>query len=352
MKTTRRSSNPRGQCHLGVRTDTELVMVQIAGYVAVRTVGIGFRYGLFARLTSHPDGVRSATLAAETNLNRSYVDVWCRAACAAGLLEATDSTYRLGKATTKLLLDRDSEVYLGGLMKVIAQPEVFDWFGDKLPTGERTWWDDLGPDFIEAVSEVTPPAYIRLIPGGLSRITGLQEALANRGRILDLACGTGFGLVRLAETYPSAQLIGIDGDAYSLEVAADRLEEAGVGDRVELRLSTLEDFDQPGEFDLIAINYSMHECRDIEKVSDNVHQALRPGGFLVISDFPFPDRQEGLRTAPGTIMSGIQFHEALIGDQLLPVRTFVELLERHEFDAVDSFRLTPMHAVIHGRKSI
>ncbi|MPZ92943.1 MAG: methyltransferase domain-containing protein [Actinobacteria bacterium] len=350
MKTA--SSVPGTRRDTGVRRDTELLMSQLAGYVAVRTVGIGLRYGLFARLAAHRDGMRSATLAAETNLNRSYVEVWCRAACAAQLLEATDSTYRLDKATATLLLDRDSDVYLGGLLKVIVQPEVFDWFADKLPTGDRTWWDHLGPEFIAAVSEVTRPAHIRLIPGGLSRIADLQETLANGPRILDLACGTGFGLTRLAETYPSAQLIGIDGDAYSLGVAADRLDEAGIADRVELRLSTLEDFDQPGEFDLIAVNYSMHECSDIEKVTDNVHRGLRRGGFFVISDFPFPDRQEGLRTPPGTIMSGIQFHEALIGDQLLPVQTFVELLERHEFHAVDSFMLAPMHAVIHGRRSV
>ncbi len=30
-------------------------------------------------------------------------------------------------------------------------------------------------------------------------------------------------------------------------------------------------------------------------------------------------------------MSGIQFFEALIGDQLLPTQAFVELLRRHGF---------------------
>lgn len=140
-------------------------------------------------------------------------------------------------------------------------------------------------------------------------------------------------------------------DAYSLSVAAEKLDEAGAGDRVELHLSTLEDFDDPERFDLIVINYSMHECRDIHKVADNVHRALRRGGCFVISDFPFPDRHEGLRTPAGSVMSGIQYHEALIGDQLLPVQTFVELLERHRFQAVDGFILTPMHAVIHGHKA-
>jgi hypothetical protein len=51
-------------------------------------------------------------------------------------------------------------------------------------------------------------------------------------------------------------------------------------------------------------------------------------------------------------MCGIQFFEALIDDQLLPTQTFVDLLHRHRFQQIGSFDLAPVHAVIHGRKSL
>jgi hypothetical protein len=38
----------------------------------------------------------------------------------------------------------------------------------------------------------------------------------------------------------------------------------------------------------------------------------------VISDFPFPDTEEGLGSAPGRVMGAIQFFEAQIDDHLLP----------------------------------
>ena len=114
--------------------------------------------------------------------------------------------------------------------------------------------------------------------------------------------------------------------------------------------STLEDLDVAEEFDMVTINVSIHECRDIEKVTQNVRRALKPNGYFVISDFPFPETTEECRTVPARLMCGIQFFEAIIDDQLLPTQAFVDLLNEHGFQGVDSFDLTPVHAVTYGRK--
>jgi len=82
----------------------------------------------------------------------------------------------------------------------------------------------------------------------------------------------------------------------------------------------------------------MHECPDIDRVTQNVQAALEPGGWFVISDLPFPDTDQGLRNVPGRIMSGIQFFEAQIDDQLLP-RTYYD----------DLLRLTPSPVIALNR---
>ena len=104
------------------------------------------------------------------------------------------------------------------------------------------------------------------------------------------------------------------------------------------------------QYDLVLINISMHECRDMQKVTRNVYQALKPGGSFVISDFPFPASTGETRTVPARLMCGIQFFEALIGDQLLPTQEYVDLLTQHGFREVGFFDLTPVHAVTYGRK--
>ncbi|MGH2604459.1 MAG: hypothetical protein ACRDJ9_34355, partial [Dehalococcoidia bacterium] len=102
-----------------------------------------------------------------------------------------------------VLLDRGSPAYVSGTLTVLGQPEVFGRFAERLASGERTWWDQCGPDFIEGVSETGGTFYVRLVPGGLSQIPGLAERLQEGGRILDTACGAGVGVLRLAEAYPA-----------------------------------------------------------------------------------------------------------------------------------------------------
>lgn len=326
-----------------------VLLDQVAGYVGHRTIQIGLRHGVFDRIADHPEGITPGDLAVDTGLDPFYVDVWCRAALAVGVLDADGTRYRVDPLTRTLLTDHDSPAYLGGLFPLLDQPEVFDQFSDRLPTGRRTWWDQFGPDFIAGVAGTCRPAYLRLVPGGLAQVPGLEDVLADGADVLDLACGAGFGLRQLARSYPAVRLTGVDGDAYSLRLAESALREAGLADRTTLHQSTLEDLDSSAQFDATVINMSMHECRDIDRVTENVYRALRPGGYFVISDFPFPEDEAGLRTVAGRIMTGIQYIEAQIDDQLLPTQAFVDLLHKHGFGAVDSFDITPTHAVTHGR---
>ena len=41
--------------------------------------------------------------------------------------------------------------------------------------------------------------------------------------IVDSACGAGVGLVRLAQHFPACRVVGVDGDAYSIEQATARV---------------------------------------------------------------------------------------------------------------------------------
>jgi SAM-dependent methyltransferase len=325
------------------------VLSLIAGYVGHRTVTIGLRTGLIPTLDARP-GATADDLADARGLDPFYVSVWCRAAVGAGVVDRSGDGFRLAPHVATLLLDTTSPAYVGGVFGVLEAPEVFGRFEDAFATGERMWWDDTSPEWIAAVSGTGTPFYTRLVPGGLDQVPGLAEALAQGCRVVDTACGAGIGLVRLAATYPACTVVGVDGDAHSVEQARARVEAAGLADRIELVHSALEDMTIDVPARVVVNNISMHECRDIDRVADNVMAALEPGGWFVISDFPFPDTDEGLRSVPGRIMSGIQFFEAQIDDQLLPRAAYDALLERHGFTDLGSVQLTPMHALTYGRR--
>ena len=168
-------------------------------------------------------------------------------------------------------------------------------------------------------------------------------------RIVDTACGAGVGLARLAEHYPACEIVGVDGDQHSIDLARAGVADAGLADRVELICSPLEEMSLDRPARLVINNISMHECRDIDQVVNELRAALEPGGWFVISDFPFPDTDEALRTPAGRVMCGIQFFEAQIDDQLLPRAAYDDLLARHGFTEIGSATLTPMHAITWGR---
>ncbi|HEY5638469.1 MAG TPA: class I SAM-dependent methyltransferase [Dehalococcoidia bacterium] len=326
------------------------VLQQVAGYVGVRTIDIGLRHGLLEEMSKHSSGLTADELAKNAGIDPFYAMVWCRSAYANEILERDGNRFLLAPHMDRLLLDHDFPGHVGGMPAVLLSYDMFDRFSENLKSGERSWWDQCTPEFIQGVVTTGRSFMNRLVPAGIARIDGLQQQLEGGARVLELATGGGFGISKMAQTYPKSTFVGVDGDAYSLGLAAEAVKNAGAADRVELVESTFEDFARDGEFDAAVINISMHECRDIERVAANVHRALKPGGTFVISDFPFPETVEETRTVPARIMSGIQFFEALIDDQLLPTSEFVSLLERHNFKDVDAFDITPVHAVTHGRK--
>jgi len=348
-----------------IKDQASTILTQVAGYVAVRTMATGLEAGFFRNLeTSELSATRLAELAGSDPL---YTRVWCRSAYAAGLLEAegadadegydsvrrdfdsaSEPVFRLAPHVATLLLDESHPGYLGGMPNVLTQPEIFESFSERLSSGKRLWWNECSHRFIGAVSGTGVPFYSRMIPSGLERIPGLLSRLHAGADVTELCCGSGRGLQRFAETFPKCTMTGVDGDGYSLKVARQNLDEAGLSS-VRLVESSLEELDLADQ-DMIFINISMHECRDIERVARNVKQALRPGGLFVISDFPFPSSTAACRSVPGQILSGIQVFEALIGDQLMSTKAFVELLERHDFSDVSHFDITPVHAVTYGTR--
>lgn len=326
-------------------------LAQVAGFVGVKTMEMGLRYGFFEEIAKHPKGITSEDLARVKGTDPFYTGVWCRSAYSSEQLELGENqTYVLPPHVDKLFLDKDFPGFIGGLPNVIASREMFDIFAENIPTGKQSWWNEFSPEWIRSVGLTGLPFYTRLISQGLSKVPGLLENMPEDALVLDIACGAGNGLRKLAQEYPKWSLVGLDGDEFSLETVKENLGRDELLERVSLIKSTLEDINESNKYDLVIINISMHECRDIEKVTANIYRALKPGGYFVVSEFPFPEKVEETRNVPARIMCGIQFFEAIIGDQLLPAQKFIDLLNRHDFKNVDTFMLSPVHNVIYGRK--
>ncbi len=321
------------------------------GYAATWTIDLGVRSGMFQALRDAPRGLTARELARRIDGDERYVDVWCRNAYAAELLELGDDRYVLPAAVAALMLDRDHPAYAAGTAMVFTGlRDVFADLRHRVRTGERIWWDTAPREFVDAVAESSRAFYSRLL-SFIEERRELREALAGGGTLLEVGVGYGSGLLRLAQRFAEARVIGTDGDDHSLAQARKAFADAHLAERARFVRSTFEDYDESAVADLALINISLHEARDIRRTVSSMRRALRPGGWMVVSEFPHPAEVRALRTPPARVMSAIQYFEASIGDQLLPTAAFVSLLEEAGLRDVEAVDITPVHVVILGRRT-
>jgi ubiquinone/menaquinone biosynthesis C-methylase UbiE len=320
------------------------------GYFATWTIDLGIRSGLLRAISKHPEGITNVALAEETGLDPLYVDVWCRNAYGAELIDFEEDRYSLPPAISEVLLNRDSPSYATGTAQVLVSlRDVLTSLREWIKTGERIWWDTAPREFVTAVAESTRAFYSRLLK--FVKDTPLVHGKLTRGgTLLEVGVGYGAGLIRFAEQYPSAKMIGVDGDAHSLRQAELNFVSAKMGNRAHFVNSTFENYGESAVADVALINVSLHEARDIRRATAAMYHALKPSGVIVVSEFPYPDTYESLRTPPARVMSGIQHFEAMIGDQLLSTRKFVSLLTDTGFRDIKTVELAPVQAVILGHK--
>lgn len=328
------------------------ILGALAGTSTVWGLELALRLGILDHLKDRPEGATVEQVAAALGLDAQYTHVALRAAYAGEILERdADGRYSLAEHMSTVLLDPDAPAYLGGAVKIfVSLREVFLNLRELASTGERRWWSDMDPEFIHAVGDHGQTYYRRFLNAVVPQLPSVQQTLERGARYLDLASGVCKGPAKIVDAFPQTSVTAVDGDRYTLEVAAQELGARGIGDRFTLVQSMLEDLDIEGGHDLALINISLHEARDIQRVVERTYAALDEGGTFIVQEFPFPEREEDTRTVPGRLMSGVQFFEAHIGCQLLPAARFVEHLEKAGFNDVGVIDVTPMHVVIHGTK--
>jgi 2-polyprenyl-6-hydroxyphenyl methylase/3-demethylubiquinone-9 3-methyltransferase len=100
------------------------------------------------------------------------------------------------------------------------------------------------------------------------------------GRVLDIGCGTGFLLERLAERGFTG--VGVDLSPESVEIARARLAEIGAADRLSAEVGSA--YDPPdGPFDLVTVTDVLEHLEDPRACLTAARERLAPGGVVVVS---------------------------------------------------------------------
>lgn len=121
-----------------------------------------------------------------------------------------------------------------------------------------------------------------------SLIDGLKPPAG--GSVLEIGCGTGRNLVRIAQAYPLSLCHGLDVSAAMLDTAGRSVARAGLEARIALAQGDATGFDAEAlfgtdSFDRVVISYALSMIPPWRAVLAHAATLLAPGGSLHIVDF-------------------------------------------------------------------
>ena len=251
-------------------------------------LSVGHRTGLLDALRTLPPAT-SAEIAKHAGLNERYVREWLGAMVTAGVVEIDPRTTRFAlPAEHAAFLTRpaaaDNLAVFAQYISVLGavEDDIVACFKNgggvpytRFPRFHAVMAEDSGQSVLSSLESHILP----LVPG-------LADRLAAGVRVLDVGCGRGRILHRLATLFPASRFTGIDLSDEAIGYA--RAEATGQGlDNVDFVVADLSDFDtaaEPGAFDCITTFDAVHDQARPLSVLKGIHRALKADGIYLMQD--------------------------------------------------------------------
>jgi len=249
-------------------------------------VSIGHRTGLFDTLRELPPST-SAEIAAAAGLNERYVREWLGAMTTSGVMELDPATGRYSlpaehaSSLTRAAAADNVAVFAQYIAELgSVESDIVECFrhGGGVPYAKyKRFHEVMAEDSGQSVMPALESHIVPLVPA-------LDERLKHGIRVLDLGCGRGRIIHRLATLYPKSRFVGIDLSNEAIDYATRQAQ--GLAN-VEYRAQDLSDFDRTAEpevFDLVTTFDAIHDQAQPLNVLRGIHRTLRTDGVYLMQD--------------------------------------------------------------------
>jgi SAM-dependent methyltransferase len=299
------------------------LIASLGGFHRSWLVYLGIEAGFFQRLReAGPAGMTVSELATSTGCQAPAVETWAWAADAHDLAALEDDRLTVDADVAAILLDEVRPEYLGGQF-VHATVASLDWggmlqfFRAGTPIGSR-------PDrYRVAIERLTAQDIAVFFQEALADLPQLVADLMAGGRVVDVHCGGGRWLIAMARRFPGLELVGVEFEEDSVIRARANVAAAGLTDRITIRQANMTQPGRIGEFDLAYFQYALHQLSDAPAVLRAAWTAIKPGGRVMVLDWPLPSGRDEFRTRHGELIAGVQLDELYQGTALATREQFM-----------------------------
>jgi 2-polyprenyl-3-methyl-5-hydroxy-6-metoxy-1,4-benzoquinol methylase len=251
-------------------------------------ISVGHRTGLFD-IMSKMAPATSSEIAARAGLNERYVREWLGAMVTARVIEVNPATLQFSfPAEHAAFLTRaaaaDNLAVFAQYIPVLGDVEgdIVECFrkGGGVPYSRYSRFHEvMAEDSGQSVLSSLESHIVPLVPG-------LHDRLSKGIRMLDVGCGRGRIINRLASLYPASRFVGMDLSQEAIAYAQQDASSAG-RDNVEFQAIDLSDFDRTAEdrsFDFVTTFDAIHDQGKPLNVLKGIHRALKPDGVYLMQD--------------------------------------------------------------------
>src|SRR5690606_38925027 len=136
-------------------------------------------------------------------------------------------------------------------------------------------------------------------------IPGLHERLETGIDVLDVGCGRGLALMKLAARYPKSRFRGYDLSGEAIAWATEETNRQSLAN-VTFVQKDLTDWDEPAAFDWVTALDAIHDQARPDKVLRAIRVALRPGGVFLMQDIDMSSEpNENIEHPLGALLYGV-----------------------------------------------
>jgi ubiquinone/menaquinone biosynthesis C-methylase UbiE len=251
-------------------------------------ISIGHRTGLFTAMRKTGPAT-SHELAARARLHERYVREWLGAMTCGGIASCDDtgSVFTLVPAATEMLGGANGAESLAYLAQYIGmmgfvEDKVIDCFhrGGGVPYSAFPRFHEVMA--CDSKQTVVDPLFDHLLP----LVPGISLALHNGIDVLDVGCGRGKALLKMAAQFPRSSFTGWDLSPEATRDARNEADALGLKN-VTFEVRDLSDFHQSAPkatFDFITAFDAIHDQARPDHVLAGIHRALKPQGVFLMQD--------------------------------------------------------------------